>query len=222
MTKLGCVKYSPTGLAWRVVFPDVEHVAASSYLRELAASDCSPSTPRSYAYDLLRWFRFLHDRLIAWDRAERVDVRDFVEYLRETPNPQRLRRRSDRPAPGSVNPITGKAEPSENYAARTINHQLSVLSGFYGHACAADLGPLVNPVPAQRVRGGGRPNAHHNPMENFAVHKRANYRQKTPRPTWRAIPDEAASALFDALRSNRAPPSGARRMPPALRHPVCS
>jgi hypothetical protein len=157
MTELGCVKYSPTGLAWRVVFPDVEHVAASSYLRELAASDCSPSTPRSYAYDLLRWFRFLHDRLIAWDRAERVDVRDFVEYLRETPNPQRLRRRSDRPAPGSVNPITGKAEPSENYAARTINHQLSVLSDFYGHACAADLGPLVNPVPAQRVRGWGTP-----------------------------------------------------------------
>jgi hypothetical protein len=37
----------------RVIFPDVEHVAASSHLRELAASDCSPATIRSDAYALL-------------------------------------------------------------------------------------------------------------------------------------------------------------------------
>jgi hypothetical protein len=40
-------------------------------------------------------------------------------------------------------------------------------------------------------------------MEDFVIHRRANYRQKTPRPMWRGIPDEAATALFDALRSNR-------------------
>jgi integrase/recombinase XerC len=68
----------------------------------------------------------VHDRLIGWERAERVDVRAFVEHLRETPNPQRLRRRPDGPPPGSVNVLTGKAEPSTKYAARTINHQLSV------------------------------------------------------------------------------------------------
>ena len=49
---------------WRVVFPDVEHAAAASYLRELAASDCSPATIRTYAYALLRWFRFLHERFV--------------------------------------------------------------------------------------------------------------------------------------------------------------
>jgi hypothetical protein len=48
-----------------VVFPDVEHVAASSYLRELVASDYSPATIRSYAYALLRWFRFPHEQLNA-------------------------------------------------------------------------------------------------------------------------------------------------------------
>jgi integrase len=79
----------------------------------------------------------------------------------------------------------------------------SVLFGFYDHACAANLGPLVNPVPAQRTRGGGRPHAHHNPMQDFVIHRRANYRQKTPRPVWRGIPDEAATALFSALRSHR-------------------
>jgi hypothetical protein len=70
-----------TGLRWRVLFSDVEHEAASSYLRELAASDCSPSTLRSYGFDLLWWFRFLDRRWTAWERAERIDVRQFVEWL---------------------------------------------------------------------------------------------------------------------------------------------
>ena len=68
-----------SGLPWRVVFPDLEHQAASSYLRELAASDCSPATIRSYAYALLRWLRLEHERLVGWERAERTDVRAFVE-----------------------------------------------------------------------------------------------------------------------------------------------
>ncbi len=207
MVVLGRVESSPTGLAWRVIFPDSEHAAAAAYLRELAASDCSTATLRSYAFDLLRWFRFLHDRLIGWERAERVDVRAFIEHLRETPNPQRLRRRADGPPPGSVNVVTGKAELSAKYAARTINHQLSVLLGFYEHACAADLGPLVNPVPAQRTRRGTRPNAHHNPMQDFVIHRRANYRQKTPRPVWRAIPDEALPRILLGTQATARPPT---------------
>jgi site-specific recombinase XerD len=186
-----------------VVFPDVEHTAAASYLRELAASDCSPATIRTYAYALLRWFRFLHERFLRWERAERSDVRAFVEHLRETPNPQRLRRSPDAPPPGLVNPHTGKPSPGDRYAARTINLQLSVLFGFYDHACAADFGPLVNPVPAQRGRAGGRVLAHHNPMEDFVVRRRATYRQKAPKPVWRAIPDDAAEQLFTVLRCHR-------------------
>ena len=104
---------------------------------------------------------------------------------------------------GSVNPRTGKPFPDGTTPRRTINHQLSVLFGFYEHACAAGLGPLVNPVPAQRGRDGGRVFAHHNPMEDFVLHRRATYRQKTPKPTWRAIPDDAAEQLFGALRCHR-------------------
>jgi site-specific recombinase XerD len=200
--QVGRVESRETGLRWRVTFPDVEHIAASSYLRELAASDCSPATIRSYAYALLRWFRFLHERFVGWERAERTDVRAFVEHLREAPNPQR-HRRSDVPPAGSINPRTGKPTAGDHYAARTINHQLSVLFGFYEHTCSAGMGPLVNPVPAQRGRGGGRVFAHHNPMEDFVVRRRATYRQKTPKPTWRAIPDDAAEQLFSALRCHR-------------------
>ncbi|MFC5264681.1 hypothetical protein ACFPJ1_21425 [Kribbella qitaiheensis] len=57
-----------------------------------------------------------------------------------------------------MNPVTGKAALRGNYAGRTINHQLRVLFGFYEWACSSNLGPLVNPVPAQRARGV-RPNA---------------------------------------------------------------
>jgi site-specific recombinase XerD len=192
-----------TGLGWRVIFPEVEHVAASSYLRELAVSDYSPATVRSYAFALLRWFRFLHERFVGWERAERADVRAFVEHLRETPNPQRQRRRPDAPAAGSVNLRTGKPTPGGHYAARTINHQLSVLFGFYEHACTAGLGPLVNPVPAQRARDGGRVFAHHNPMEDFVVRRRASYRQRPAKPVWRALPDDAAEQLFAVLRCHR-------------------
>lgn len=192
-----------SGLRWRVLFPELEHPAASGYLRELAASDCSPATLRSYAFDLLRWFRFLHRQYTPWERAERLDVRSFVEWLQQAPNPQRTRRRPGAPPPGSVNPVTGKPVLAATYASRTINHQLSVLFGFYEWACSTDAGPLLNPVPAQRGRGGERLYAHHNPMENFVVRRRATYRQKTPRPVWRAIPDDAADALFGALRSHR-------------------
>lgn len=151
--RLGRVVEFDTGLRWRLLFPEDEHIDVSSFLRELAASDCSPATLRSYAYDLLRWFRFLHERLVAWDRAERSDVRDFVEFLRDAPVPQRAARKHH---DQSINPVTGKAEPGAHYANRTINHQLTVLFGFYEHACSAPTGPLINPVPAQRGRDGAR------------------------------------------------------------------
>lgn len=139
---------------WVVVFPDEVHEPCREWLRDLAACDCSVLTMRSYAFDLLRWLRFLHVIGTGWGMAGREQVRDFVEYLREAPNPQQLRRSPDAPALGSVNKVTGKPYPRPGYAARTINHQLSVLSAFYAFAVDADLGPLVNPVPAQRPGSG--------------------------------------------------------------------
>jgi site-specific recombinase XerD len=40
-------------------------------------------------------------------------------------------------------------------------------------------------------------------MEDFVVRRRATYRQKAPKPVWRAIPDDAAEQLFTVLRCNR-------------------
>ncbi|HEX5534394.1 MAG TPA: tyrosine-type recombinase/integrase [Actinomycetales bacterium] len=191
---------SDTGLPFRVVFPDTEHEATSLFLRDLAASDCRPTTLRSYAYDLLRWFRFLNDRFVDWRRAERVDVRALVEHMRAQPTANALRRNL---APQAINEVTYKTGPAVTFAPRTINHQLSVLSAFYEFAIEADLGPLINPVPARHSGRRERADTHHNPMYDFSPRRRAVYRQREPKPVWRAIPDDAVERIFEELRSNR-------------------
>jgi hypothetical protein len=51
-----------------VLDPDGQVVApVVAYLTELAASDCSPLTIRSYAFDLLDWFRFLASVGVGWE-----------------------------------------------------------------------------------------------------------------------------------------------------------
>ncbi|MEU1204846.1 tyrosine-type recombinase/integrase [Nocardia sp. NPDC005825] len=188
---------------WLVRFPDRPHEAAELWLRDLWTCDLSSASLRSYAFDLLRWLRFLHALGVPWQRAERWHVRELVEYLRVAPNPQRVRRSPSAPPLGSVNLVTGKPYPTLGYAARTINHQLTVVSGFYTFAIDADLGPLMNPVPQRAGRGGGRIYAHHNPMEPFAGSRRGKYRQRVPRQLPRSIPDQAVDNLFSALRSDR-------------------
>lgn len=175
---------------------------ANDYLRHLLACGSSPLSCRSYGHDLLRWFRFLSAVDVVWSRAQRSDVRDFVLWLRTCENPARRRRRPDAPAPGSVNPKTGKANLSAGYAPATINHAVSVLAEFYEFHLGTGEGPLVSPVPPQRRRSG-RINAHHNPMEPFAVHRRGPYRQKQPEQQPRTVPDGVLTELFADLDCHR-------------------
>lgn len=126
---------------------------ASEFLRELLACGNTTASCRSYAFDLLRWFRFLAAVDIDWSRAKRVDVRDFVLWLRTCHNPARDRRRPDAPVPGSLNARTGKPYLKSGYAPATINHAVSVLSAFYDHHLQTGQGPLVSPVPPQSRDG---------------------------------------------------------------------
>ena len=113
--------------AWQVFGADSVPVSAVTwFLDDLSASDCADSTAPSYAYDLLRWLRFLAAAGVEWQQATRREVRDFVRWFRSAPNPQRARRLGEagRPPVGSLNPRTGKAYLSSGYASRTINHAL--------------------------------------------------------------------------------------------------
>ena len=190
-------------LPYRVVDAAGEEIRpVSEFLRELAAGDCAPSTCRSYAFDLLRWFRLLGALGVGWERAGRDEVREMVVWLRSATNPQHRRVGPAAPTPGGVNSRTGKPYLAEGYAPATINHALSVVAGFYDFQLGQGCGPVINPVPAAGHRGA-RVHAHHSPLEPFRAHRRAPYRQKQSATPPRSIPDDLFDEFFAALRCNR-------------------
>jgi site-specific recombinase XerD len=177
--------------------------AVAEFLHHLLADDASPASLRSYAYELLVWFRFLGAVGVAWDLAGRGEARDFALWLKVVKKPSR-QRRPDAPVPGSVNPVTKKAMPGENYAARTRRHARAVIRSFYEYHREMHGRPLVNPFPQVQGAQEGRLNAHHNPMQPFRQpSRRAQYQPKEPKPTPRSIPDQAFNDLFAGLTCNR-------------------
>jgi len=84
-----------------------------------------------------------------------------------------------------------------------VAHCETVLRGFYDFHLEVGSGPIVNPFPLSRARRGGRPNAHHNPMEPFDGAGSGRYRPKLARRLPRQIPDEKFNELFAGLPSNR-------------------
>ena len=158
-----------TTLPWVVTDAAEQPIAViGEFLRDFVACGNSAASCRSYAFDLLRWFRFLAAVDVEWQRAQRGEVRDFVLWLRVGHNPARDRHRPDPPAPGAVNPRTGKTSLRAGYAPATINHAVSVLSAFYDFHLLSGQGPVVSPVPPQS-RDGRRLRAHHNPARAVPV-----------------------------------------------------
>lgn len=123
-----------------------EVAPVSEFLRHMLADDASPASLRSYAYELLAWFRFLEAVGVRWDLAGRAEARDFALWLKAANKPPRPRR-PGAPVPGSLNPVTGKATPGENYAARTRRHARAVIRSFYEYHGEVHGRPLVNPFP---------------------------------------------------------------------------
>ncbi|MDV9168635.1 site-specific integrase [Streptomyces sp. W16] len=189
------------------------------WFSELQAAGKPEATLRSYGNDLLRWFRFLWAFGVVWERATRVEARDFVRWMHVADKPVRMhwRHRAKEaagetvalpeprviPAPGSPNPVTGKPAPGLKYAASTRAHCETVLRTFYDFHCEEGTGPLLNPFPLDRSRRGGRAHAHHNPMEAFSHERQGRYRPRVPNRIPRRIPDALFDALFAALRYNR-------------------
>ncbi|WP_117211138.1 tyrosine-type recombinase/integrase [Allorhizocola rhizosphaerae] len=204
VARVGSVRSRPDPvLPWIVVDGAGEPVGpVSGFLRNVLACGSSTASCRSYAFDMLRWFRFLAAIEVEWDRAQRSDMRDFVLWLRTSHNPARDRRRRGAPAPGSVNPRTGKPYLREGYAPATINHAISVIAEFYDFHLRNGDGPVVSPVPPRRYRGG-RVYAHHNPLEPFGLRRRGPLRQKQPELAPRAVPDEVLADLFAHLDCHR-------------------
>ncbi|GHK02271.1 integrase [Streptomyces sp. Y2F8-2] len=203
LTDAGAVVTGPTvSLPWAVVDAagrEVEPVSA--YLRDRLLGDVSPLTCRSYAFDLLRWFRVLWTVDVGWERATEAEVAAMVGWLRAARNPQRKRHREGGHPPGSVNPTTGKRILPTGYAPATIAHSLSVVHGFYAFHLHFGRGPVLNPVPENRARRSAL--AHRSPIEAPARHRRGRLRPKVPVRQPRAIPDAQWDELFAQMRCTR-------------------
>ena len=180
---------------------------AAVFFRELSAAGRSVATLRSYGMDLLRWWRFLHAVDMGWDRATRVEARDFSCWIQLTVKQRRLATQSDTGwasvVSGAPNSVTGEAAPSDGYAPATVAHSETVLRGFYDFHRDAGTGPILNPFPLDPSRRSGRMHAHHNPMDGWPRERVGRYRPKVPNRIPRAIPDQRFNELFGALPSNR-------------------
>jgi site-specific recombinase XerD len=199
----GRVEPSDGPVPWTVVTDEgLDLVVVQQYLREVVARGGSPSTTRSYAYDLLRWWRWLMAIGVQWDRATSTEVKDYVLWLRSATKRRRHARTASAATAGTINPLTQKQYLDDQYRARTIRHSNAVLRDFYAYWIDAGEGPLLNPVRIDH-RSSGRPHAGHNPLQPFRAEGRLAYNPKLPKQQPRAVADERWLELFSALRSNR-------------------
>ena len=106
-------------------------VAVMAFLRELQASGRSAATQRSYAMDLLRWFRFGWAIGVAWDQATRVEAREFCRWLALRDKPARRSGVGGGAGRVVANAVTGRPGPGPKYAPATRAHSETVLRVFY-------------------------------------------------------------------------------------------
>ena len=99
----------------------------AEFLRVMSAGDAASTTLYSYASALLRWWRFLAAIEVGWDRVSRVEVRDFVLWLRLA-------------SAASMSPSRDGGRTRLGYAPATINHNLAVLRSFYDERLSAGDG----------------------------------------------------------------------------------
>ena len=168
--------------------------AASAFFADLQAAGRSEATVRSYGMDLLRWFRFVWAIQVPWARATRAEARDFCRWMLVAGKPSRSHWRSQ----GGAATASGDA-----YSPSVRAHSETVLRGFYEFHLEAGTGPIVNPFPLDRSRGGRRAHAHHNPMEPFRGERAGLYRPKVPARVPRSVPDAEFNEIFARLPSHR-------------------
>ena len=200
-----------TGDPWepyRLLDPAGEIVRpVAEYLKDLQAAGRAAATQRSYGMDLLRWFRFLWAIEMPWDQATRAEARDFARRQQLVDKPAPVLRKeapvSRTRRAGTPNPVTGKPSPGPRYAPATNAHSETVLRHFYDFHLEAGTGPMVNPFPLGRGRGGQGANAHRSPMEPRRAQRSGQFRPRLQQRVPRSIPDEKFNELFAQLPSLR-------------------
>ncbi len=123
-----------SGIVPWLVYDDADEVVdpIRRYLADCVARDHSPASVRSYAYGLLRWWRWLRVLEVDWDKATPpAEGRDLVLWLTQAPKPRRAPRTKSKKTAGTVNTRTRKRYLDDRYATRTIRHSNAVVRAFY-------------------------------------------------------------------------------------------
>ncbi len=182
---------------YRLVDPAGEPVeGTAAFLRDLQAAGRPSATARSYGMDLLRWFRFLWAIEVPWDRASRVEARDFSRWLQVAGQPSRPHWRR----PDEAGRWVSGGKP---YAPSVRTHSETVLRTFYDFHRDVGTGPVLNPFPLDRSRRGRRAHAHRNPMEPHRNERIGLYRPRMPKRVPRSVPDAEFNEIFARLPSHR-------------------
>ena len=169
-------------VSWLVIDPDGNPVEpVQRFLRDFVACGNRAGSVRSYAYGLLRWWRWLAAVGVDWDRATSAEVKDFVLWLGQAPKPRNSARTESAATAGTVNAVTRKRYLGDQYEPRTVRHGNAVLRSFYEYWIELGGGPLVNPVVLDRC--GRRPDEHHNPLAPFRPEGKIRYTAPSSPPS---------------------------------------
>lgn len=175
-------------VGWLVFDPDSAVVEPiRRFLVDFVARGSRGGSVRSYAYVLLRWWRWLRAVGVEWDKATPAEARDLVLWLQQATKQRRAPRTVSAVTAGAVNAVTRKRHLGDGYEARTIRHNNAVVRSFYEFWIDRGGGPLINPVRLDRQYR--RPHAHHNPLEPFRSEGKIRYNPKLPKAKPRAMPD---------------------------------
>lgn len=94
---------------WLVFDPSGSPVGpVRRYLTAFVARGNSPSSVRSYAYALLRWWHWLRAVGVEWDRATPAEARDLPLWLTQAIKPRNSARTVSAATAGTVNSMTRK------------------------------------------------------------------------------------------------------------------
>lgn len=105
--------------SWTVLDDDFRVVEPIElFLAYLAAIERSPTTVRSYAFDLRDYFQFLGRHEIDWTTVALADLGRFVAWLRLPPDARAGR-------------VTALPTVAAHCSATTINRKLSAIGSFY-------------------------------------------------------------------------------------------
>lgn len=128
------------------------------FLKHLEARGCSPNTVRAYAYDLLRFWRFLKAEGLAWDTFRSRDALGLLEHLRSSPSA----RSAQRLGVAVVDLVDDR--PMRRLSGATVNRIIAAVSSFYEYVSLAGLVEGLNPIEKRAVSRGWRVPDRHRPF----------------------------------------------------------